>query len=35
MNMNEQAERVWREASHVTTKAEIYKIYAIVLSVLA
>ena len=35
MNMNEMAERVWRLAVKVTTKAEIHKIYAIVLSVLA
>ena len=34
MNMNEMAERVWRQAVSVTTKAEIHKIYAIVLSIL-
>ena len=34
MNMNEMAERVWRQAVKVDTKSEIHKIYAIVLSVL-
>ena len=34
MNMNEMAERVWRQSVAVTTKAEIHKIYAIVLSIL-
>ena len=35
MNMSEMAERVWRESVAVTTKAEIHKIYSIVLSILA
>ena len=35
MNMNEMVERVWRLTFNVTTKAEIHKVYAIVLSVLA
>lgn len=35
MNLSDIAERVWRLAVKVTTKAEIHKIYAIVLSVLA
>ena len=35
MNINEIADRVWKMSVKVTTKAEIHKIYAIVLSVLA